>query len=343
MNKYLEKVKSFMLKIVTFYVEPYSGVNISVPSKKINKKEKRKNKQKNKEEISGTTTMQVFIDYYKKNTLSVLLQVLSSLILVVSVGLALFFFFKVLVLAQPWAIILIAVIVSYSIIKPGLYYLFERKKEVTTGLFSMIGDYIENSDTVSFKNYVENLDTSRYPKMFIEEFLNPMIKTMQTTYSESALKEQLNLPRNNYYEIEKYKDFIIKAVASNDQSIRKALKVAIETSKESKKTYIDKMKATGFIVYLAIGFALIFPGIFIGIFITTLSGVGLAGLTTSAMLPTALTFNLWFLNIVFSSTALIIGITYYTNQEGKAVVNGQYALIGLTIVSMVLYGIILVL
>jgi hypothetical protein len=344
MNKYLNKIKSVLKKIVNFYVEPYSGIDIKIQEKEGGTyKEAPKKKRRAGKEISGETTYDIFIDYYKKNILSVFAQIIMSLIIVLGVSLIVLFFLKISIFSQIWALVLIGTIIGYSIIKPGLYYLFERKKEITNGLFSMVSDYVENSDNVSFKNYVENLDDSRYPRIFIDEFLNPMKKLMQTTYSEGAIKEELNLPRNNYYEIEKYKDFIIKAIASNDQSIRKTLKIAIDTSKESKKAYVDKMKTTGFIIYLAIGLALLFPAVFIGIFISTLSGAGLAGITTATMLPTALTFNLWFITVVLSSTSLMIGVKYYTGDEGKAVIQGQYGLIGLTIASILIYAVIMTL
>lgn len=344
MNKYLNKIKSVLKKIVNFYVEPYSGINIKIQEKEgATYKEPSKKKRKAGKEISGETTYDIFIDYYKKNILSVFAQIIMSLIIVLGVSLIVLFFLKVSIFNQIWALVLIGAIIGYSIIKPGLYYLFERKKEITNGLFSMVSDYVENSDNISFKNHVENIDDTRYPKIFVDEFLNPMKKLMQTTYSEGALKEELNLPRNNYYEIEKYKDFIIKAIASNDQSIRKTLKIAIDTSKESKKAYVDKMKTTGFIIYLAIGLALLFPAVFIGIFISTLSGAGLAGITASTMLPTPLTFNLWFITVVLSSTFLMIGVKYYTGDEGKAVIQGQYGLIGLTIASILIYAVIMTL
>ena len=345
MNKYLEEIKNIFKKIINFYADPYSDISLNFQNETKEEKQNtpKKKKGKSTKEITGETTIQIFINYYKKNTANVFIQVFISVALLIGIAIALVLMFKLSIFTQLWYIILLSTAIGYSVIKPGLYYLFERKKEITLGLFSLIGDYIENSTNVSFKNYIENIDSSRYPKLFIEEFLNPMIKTMQTTYSEEALKQELNLPRNNYYEIEKYKDFIIKAIASNDQSIRKALKIAIETSKESKKAYIDKMKSTGFIVYIAIGFAMIFPAIFMFIFSTTLAGVGISGITSASILPSALTFNLWFLTIVLSSTAMLIGFRYYMGEEGKAVIYGQYVLIGLTITSIIIYALLMIL
>lgn len=335
-----DKIKNIFEKIINFYTEPYSDLKFNISVKNNPKPKKIKNKNK-RNAINGETTLETFINYYKKNTLKVFIQIIISIGILFGVGIGLFVILKVFIFDQIWAILLISIVIVYSIIKPGMYYLFERKREVTNGIFLMIEDYIGNATHVSFKNFVENLDDSRYPRIFIDEFLNPMKKTMQTTYSEEALKEQLNIPRNSYYEVEKYKDFIIKAIASNDPSIRKALKVAIETSNESKKAYLDKMKATSFIVYIAIGFVMLFPAIFELIFLTTLSGVSLAGLSSKDVIPSALTFNLWFIFAVISSAGLIIGTKYYAGEEGQSVNYGQYTLIVLTILVMILYGVIL--
>ncbi|MEM3858796.1 MAG: hypothetical protein QW478_05245 [Candidatus Micrarchaeaceae archaeon] len=328
-----EKIKNFLKAIVNFYVEPYQNWSLQLKSQSSQKREK----SKEVKEVSGQSMFEIFINYYKRNILSAISQALGIILILFVLTVISEYVYSINLFTQIWFVFLFLISVIFAAIKPGLSYLFERKKEIIDGLLSLLEDYTETADVVSFKHYIESLDKTRYPPIFVVEFLEPLEKAMQVTYASRALKEQLDLPRNNYYEIQKYKDFIVSAIESDDKSIRNALKSALKTSKESRKTYLDKMQAANFVTFIAIGLTYIFPFIFMIIFITSIGTSGITGLSKSSILPTSLAFNLWFIFGIISSLIIIIGSNYYEGKENKAITYGFLTLIVLSILSAVIY------
>ena len=247
-----------------------------------------------------------------------------------------------MLLRTLWFILLFSITLIYAIVSNGFTYIFKRKEAIVNGLLDLVEDYTQTADILSFKHYVEGLDITRYSPIFIAEFLEPLKKDLEYTYSSKALGQQLNNPLNAYYELQKFKDFLISSIESDDASIRKALKTAIETSKENKKIYVAKMGTTTFINYLVIGMMYIFPFIFVVVFLSTLGSVNIGGLTKAGMIPTQLQFNLWFIMGTITSLLLMVGSNYYMNKEAKAITTGFYTLLVLTLLSSIMYITILV-
>jgi hypothetical protein len=338
-------IKELLKKFISFYTEPYSAIELKkeeTPNNYIPDSNQEK-KKKHKEEKQ--TIYSSFVDYYKKKTRKILLQVIVVTV-ILFIGTNLLLTSKIPILTQPWFWIFSGIIMAFTFIKPGLYYILERKREIVDGFFIFMDDYIGQAQDVSFKAFVDELLISpellkRYPKIFVDEFLIPLGNRMKIEHSTTALKRLLELPRNQYFELVKFREFIINTLDSNDSSLREALKSAISIASEGKRRYAQKMQSGTFISYLAIGMMIGFPTVFIGIFMSSMgsgSQTSLQGLTAAQMMPTPLDFTLWFGSTVIASTVLILISYYYSEKEGESITKSYYTLILLYVVVIIIYS-----
>lgn len=284
-----------------------------------------------------------FLSAYKQNKLKL---VFSFLLIAVGFLMAAFLIdsvFGITLITKPWFLILFSMMIVFTIMKPGAYYILERKKEITNGFFTLIEDYLVVAENETFSSFVEEImktenKIKRYPLLFVNEFLIDLSIQLKSDYSTTALKEILHRPQNQYYEINKYQDFVINTIESNDKSLRQALKTAITTSEEGKRKYYEKAASSGFIAYLAIGFMLIFPTIFISIFLSSFASSGLLpGISAMALQPSQFGLTLWFTITILSGASLIAIFKYYTGKEGTAIKQSYYAFVILFIVCIAIY------
>jgi len=309
----------------------------------------------NKTKSKANTTMEesktqteALIKFYKNNIFKTIGMAIAVLLFLIAGSLILNYALRILVFNQAWFIILAIIILIYTFLKPGLYYILERKKEMIDGFFTFIEDYITVADDLAFSAFVDGIinginKMQRYPKLFVNEFLIPLSIKMKTEYSTIALKEMLEIPRNNYYEIQKFNEFILNTLESNDKSLRQALKMAITTANEGKKRYYDKLASTSFVKYMAMGFMFAFPLMFMFMFLTSFSSSSvLPGISHTALKPSSGELFSWFICASLGATLLEAIINYYTGKEGKAVANSYLILIIMFVVCIGIFGMVTV-
>ncbi len=303
----------------------------------------KKIKIKNQIDLPEATTLQALKMFYNNKKFILLINIFIVVIGILLGALMIKYLFDLTLGSQLWFVTISVIMVVFTFLKPGLYYILERKKEIIDGFFTFIDDYIVIADDVTFNSFVDSaVETKerkeRYPKIFVEEFLTPLSIKIKTEYSTKALSEIMSYPRNNYYELNSFKDFVKTSIESDDKSLRQALKNAIDIAQEGKKRYYDKMKTTKFVSYISIVFMTIFPAIFSGIMMSSFKGgTALPGITMAQIFPAPMLVLMWFTTATIGGGLLIAAYNYFTGEEGKAVSSSYLTMFVIFIAVIIVY------
>jgi hypothetical protein len=198
------------------------------------------------------------IDYYKSQ-----LPVIIISIILIMIPLYIIY---VYLIPQIWIVILGVSLIVFTFIKGQLSYMLKRRKDITTGFKLFMTRYATIMTHIpSFKEFVQQENITEYPELFRPELLI-MKEKIKNMVSSDALQQFFEDPKNNYWEIKKYRDFSISAVISQDEEMMNTLIEYIKLGEDGKAVFKEKIKFIRFEIAFVMVFMIVMPLVFILIF-----------------------------------------------------------------------------
>lgn len=320
-----QKLKNIISKIINFYLEPFelTDMKLNTP-KKLNIP--KKTIQKTKVKRSGTLSQ--LIDYYNndKKRMIFIFGIFVSLI----IGVLIFITNESL----AWLGGYIIIVGIYTTMYSGLYYVFQRKRDVVDGFVRLMQEYIISKDLTTFKNFVKESKEIEYPLGFRDQLLE-MKQSLDTKESSVVLKDFFERPENYYNELQIYKNLAINTIASQDNAITNALSDQIDYVKKSSTILESKLTFLKVFIYLILGFIFGIPAVLVYEFKTVLTSSG-GVLSTINVLPSSIAY---FFFLVFGGLAVVfLTITIYFGmyKEGNGIKMGLVMLYLTFIISIII-------
>ena len=318
-------LKLVVSKIISFYYGPFETVVL------VSGEPKNKNqtviKKMPKTKVSRAGAFRQLMDYYsgKKRPLLILGILLSA---VLGIGTSITY------PSLLWLGAYLLVIGVYTTLYSGLYYVFQRKRDVVDGFIRFMQEYIISMDLTTFKNFVKESKEIEYPAGFRNQIIE-MKQSLNTKESSVVLREFFEDPKNYYPELQIYKNLSISAISSHDPAITNALSDQIDFIKKSSTILEAKLGFLQVFIYLVLGFMFGIQTVLVYQFksvLTSSSGV----LASLNIVPASIAYFFFLVFGGLSVVLLTIGIYFGMFKEGRAIKMGLIMLYIVFAISSVL-------
>ena len=322
----LGSIKSTLIDIISFYIEPFElMIN---PSKKKNKKANKEVIYIPKSKVKRSGVIKQLLDYYKGK---------KRIMLVLEIFISSFIGFGIIA-EYPlfaWFGAYIVSIGVYTSLYSGLYYVFQRKRDVVDGFSRFVQEYIIVRDLTTFKNFVKETKVSEYPIGFRDQVIE-MQESLNTKESSVVLKEFFENPINDYQELQINKNLAISAITSQDDAITNALSDQLEFSKKSRSIMEAKLSFLQVFIYLVLGFMFGIQAVLVFQFKSIL-GTGSGILANIIITPSSLAY---FFFLVFGGLSVVflsIGTYFAMYKEGRGIKAGLIMLYIVFVISFIIF------
>lgn len=304
-------VGSLIDRIVSFYAEPFESISFKPKPK--NKQKEKPIKKIEKSKVRRAGALKQLMDYYGgKRRFAFIFGILFSFLIGIEI-----------ILAYPTFIWLGAYVIAvgtYTIMYSGLYYVFQRKRDIVDGFVRFMQEYMISRDLTTFKNFVKEIKEIEYPKGFRDQIVE-MQQSLNTKESSVVLREFFDDPKNYYPELQVYKNLSISAITSQDKAIMNALSDQIDFIKKSSTILEAKLGFLQVFIYLVLGFMFGIQGVLTYQFKAVLSSS--SGILANIKIipsPVAYFFFLFFGGL--SVVLLAIGVYFGMYKEGRGIKMG---------------------
>jgi hypothetical protein len=256
----IDYIKDKFKKIINFYYEPFSTIEINKQPKQKNKKHV--NKSKTTDKIKSLGFVNQIIEYYgNKIYIPIFISIMS---VIGAVYLIILFGISYLWLAA-YMITFISFISFYFGIKAAL----QRKRSIIDGYLRFMSDYLIHRKDITIKTHILESKEESYPAYFGEE-LKKMKLGLNTKQSYTVLSEFFEDPKNQFSELMTLKNLSLSVISTKDDSIANALSEQLEYIKNSRTILSSKLGFSKFFVYFSIGFIFLIQAFLVYQFSSTL-------------------------------------------------------------------------
>lgn len=321
---------AFIHKIANFYAEPFEALRSGSEERKKRKRDKANAKdviKMPKTKVNRSGTMKQLMDYYsgKRRVLFGLGILLSAML-----GVAVIVIYP----SFAWLGAYLFIAGVYSTSYAGLYYVFQRKRDVVDGFVRFMQEYIIVRDLTTFKNFVKESKEIEYPAGFRNQIVE-MKQSLNTKETSIVLTEFFEDPKNYYPELQVYKNLSISAISSQDNAITAALSDQIDFIKKSGAIMEAKLSFLQVFIYLVLGFMFGIQAILTYQFKSVLGSS--TGILANLNLAPNGTFYFFFLVFGGLSVVLLsIGMYFGMYKEGRGIKMGLIMLYIVFAISLVI-------
>jgi len=331
-KKIVESIKFAIKKIVGFYYEPFSDIEIPKTEKKNIKKSPKIKKVKD-EKLKNSGFIKQVIEYYGKkiyfSLLIILISIFIGIYLVVSLG-----------LSYLWLSAYIITLVSFISLYSGIKVALQRKRSVIDGYLRFIKEYLIYRKDITFKTHILESKESSYPFYFAKE-LEKMKLNLNTKQSYIVLSEFFDDPKNNYPELLSIKNLSLSVISTKDDSIANALSEQLDYIENGRTILSSKLGFTKFFIFIVVGFIFLVQVFLTFQFSSVLSGSFSSnggGLSLNInLVPTPINYFLLLYVGGISVLLTLIAIDIGTYDEDKIANHMLLGLIGFIILSSVIF------
>jgi len=330
---FIDYVKSTFKKIINFYYEPFSNIEIPKNVKKPVKKVK-KNKKAKDERLKSEGIITQIIEYYgKKIYFSIFLIVISIFIasyLIILLG-----------ISYLWLSAYIITFISFISFYSGLNVVLQRKRSIIDGYLRFMREFLIYRKDITFKTHILESKENSYPRYFSEE-LKKMKLNLNTKQSYDVLSEFFNNPRNNFPELLTLKNLSLAVISTKDESIANALSEQIDYIENSRTILSSKLGFAKVFVFMAIGFIFLIQAFLVYQFSSSLGSSFAAnnggGISLKVnLIPSPINYFLLLYIGGISIVLLIIATDLGTYDEDKIANHALLSIIGMIIIASIMF------
>ncbi len=321
-------LKSAVIRIIQFYYGPFETVVFD--EKKSKNKNKTVIKKIPKSKVHRSGVLKQLLDYYGGRK-----RVLLFLGILISLSISIW-----ILLLYPnltWLSFYVLITGFYTTLYSGLYYVFQRKRDVIDGFTRLMQEYMLVMDVTTFKNFIKETNEIEYPNEFKDQIIE-MKQKLNTKESSVVLKEFFEDPRNYYPELQVYKGLAISAISSHDESIVNALSDQIDFIKKSSTIFQSKLGFLKIFVFLVIGFIFLIQPVLVYQFKSVFSSGGGGGILSKInVIPSNITYTFFLVFGGLTIIILMISVYFGMFREGQAIKMGLVATYLSFIISAFIY------
>jgi len=331
---FIDYVKSAFKKIISFYYEPFSSIEIPKNTKKPVKKTQ-KNKKVKDERLKSEGIIRQIIEYYGKkiylSIFAVLISIFIATYLIILFG-----------ISYLWLSAYIITFTSFISFYSGLNVVLQRKRSIIDGYLRFMREFLIYRKDITFKTHILESKENSYPRYFSEE-LKKMKLSLNTRQSYDVLSEFFNSPKNNYQELLTLKNLSLAVISTKDESIAKALSEQIEYVENSRTILASKLGFAKVFVFMAIGFIFLIQAFLVYQFSSSLgssfaSNAGGGGFSLKInLIPTPINYFLLLYIGGISIVLLMVAGDLGTYDEDKIANHALLTMIVIIIISSIMF------
>jgi len=330
---FIDYFKSTFKKIISFYYEPFSDIEIPKNVKKPVKKTS-KNKKVKDERLKSKGIISQIIEYYGKkiyfSIFGVLISISIAIYLVVLFG-----------LSYLWLSAYVITFVSFISFYSGINVVLQRKRSIIDGYLRFIKEFLIYRKDITFKTHIMEAKENSYPRYFAEE-LKKMKLNLNTKQSYDVLSEFFDDPKNKYPELSTLKNLSLSVISTKDDSIAKALSEQIEYIENSRTILSSKLGFSRIFIFMSIGFIFLIQAFLVYQFSSSLgtafSSKGEGGFSLNVnLIPNPINYFLLLYVGGISIVLLMIASDLGTYNEDKIANHSLLIMIVMIVISSIMF------